>query len=94
MKERTKREYEAMMLISEANKKLSWFCVGDKIELKYVTLKKGWYKITKTKQFDNESWVHDVNLRDTKNHIRITDIELNKIISKFDELNKHLLYRL
>ena len=91
MKERTKREYEAMIKLSEANKKLSWFCVGEKIKLKYVTLRKGWYKISKTKRLDNDVWVYDVNLRDTKIHIRITDIELKRIINNFKEFNNHLL---
>ena len=94
MKERTKREYEAMIKLSEANKKLSWFCVGEKIELKYVTLRKGWYKISKTKRLDNDVWVYDVNLRDTKIHIRITDVELKRIINNFKEFNNHLLHTL
>ena len=85
---RTKREMEEMQKLSEHNNKLSWFLIPNDFEVSSnKKFTKGWYKIIGTFL---KSGSIEIKKKDGKDIYTITDLEYRKIITTFEEVNKHL----
>lgn len=90
-KNKTQKQRAKEKELSKLHNSLSWFCVQHNFECKTQTLKKGWYQKTGTYETKEGNWMHHVRLRGTTENITISDIDFNKIINNFKQMNEHLL---
>jgi hypothetical protein len=89
-KQKTTRELETQAALTKLNESLGWFCVGEDYECKTITLKADWYYITGTGETPNGNWIRTVKSRTTGEFYRLSDVDYQKIITKFKNRNKHL----
>ena len=88
-KPKTKAQLKKIDEISTANNKTRWLCVCQSFKCKMITLERGWYELVGSHRV-GETWNHDIKLKDSKEYLKLSETDYQKIITNFDKENTHL----